>query len=72
MGHHLRPLVELRALREPVGTIDRRRLVGDEELALDAVEAAGVLAEQLGLHLLGDPPSVMLRIALHESAPSWW
>ena len=53
MRDQVGPLVELRALGEPLRAVDRARLVGDEQLRLDPVQTPGVLAEQLGLDVGG-------------------
>ena len=54
MGHDVRPALELGALGEPVGPVDRARLLAHEVLLLDAVHPAGVAAHQAGLRVLGD------------------
>src|SRR5262249_21726500 len=53
VGLSLRPCGELLSGREPLRALERRRLLGDEELALDPVHASRVPAQELGLHLRG-------------------
>src|SRR5882762_6620780 len=47
---HFCPALELLPAREPRRTLQRWRLLDDEELALDPVHATGVLTEELRLH----------------------
>jgi hypothetical protein len=51
--HLVTPLLELGTLRKPVRAVDLIRFLGDEELAVDSVQAPSVLAHQFGLNALG-------------------